>query len=106
MRMSTARACCLAAALHFGSAAAFAQDVVAGKAVATAWCSNCHNTGAAGAPSAREAPPTFRSIAQMKSTTEASLAAFLTTPHGRMPNLALSRAEIRDVSAYILSLRQ
>jgi mono/diheme cytochrome c family protein len=42
----------------------------------------------------------------MKSTTEMSLAAFLTTPHGRMPNFSLSRAEIRDVSAYILSLRQ
>jgi hypothetical protein len=44
----------------------------------------------------------------MKSTTEASLAAFLSTAHerGGMPDLVLNRKEIQDVSAYILSLRK
>jgi hypothetical protein len=41
----------------------------------------------------------------MSSTTEAGLAAFLSTPHGKMPDYSLSRNEIRNVSAYILSLR-
>jgi hypothetical protein len=42
----------------------------------------------------------------MKSTTEMSLAAFLKTPHGGLPDSTLSRTEIQDVTGYILSLRQ
>ncbi len=34
-----------------------------------------------------------------------SLRVFLQSPHARMPDLHLSRDEIADVSAYILSLR-
>jgi hypothetical protein len=40
----------------------------------------------------------------MASTTSTSLNAFLSTPHPSMPDYALSRQEIADVSAYILSL--
>jgi hypothetical protein len=42
----------------------------------------------------------------MKSTTPLSLRAFLQTPHERMPDLHLSRDEIDDLTAYILSLRR
>jgi mono/diheme cytochrome c family protein len=89
-----------------GTAAAQAQDIAAGHAIAENWCSNCHSIAAKDA-TARDGVPAFFSIAQMTSTTEMSLAAFLTTPHAAgMPNFSLSHAEIRDVSAYILSLRQ
>ena len=88
-----------------GTAAARAQDIAAGQAIAKTWCSNCHSTAARDA-AARDGVPTLLSIAQMPSTTEIALAAFLTTPHGRMPNFGLTRAEIKNVSAYILSLRQ
>jgi hypothetical protein len=54
----------------------------------------------------RNSAPTFLSIARMKSTTEASLAAFLTAPHGRMPDIFLNREDIQDISGYILSLRK
>lgn len=94
----------IAAAL-FGAGAARAQDLPAGKRIAQVWCSNCHSVAVQGATTARDEAPTFLSIAQMKSTTAMSLAAFLTTPHGGMPNLTLSRREIQDLSAYILSLR-
>ena len=50
------------------------------------------------------APP-FTAIAEAKGTTASSLAAFFDTPHRRMPNFILSRAERRDVVSYILSLR-
>jgi mono/diheme cytochrome c family protein len=96
---------CLVVISIFGIAEAHAQDISAGQKIAGTWCSNCHNI-APKVAAAREGVPSFSSIAQMNSTTEASLAAFLTTPHGKMPNLSLSRAEIRDVSAYILSLRK
>jgi hypothetical protein len=49
--------------------------------------------------------PSFWSIARMPSTTAMSLQAFLSTPHHRMPDYSLSRQEIADISAYILSLK-
>ena len=87
--------------------AARAQDISTGKGIAQVWCSDCHLVDPRERKSGRNSAPTFLSIARMKSTTEASLAAFLSTPHGPggMPNLVLDRTEIRDVSAYILSLR-
>lgn len=85
---------------------AAAQSVTAGRQIAETWCSNCHQIGAeAPPPKTDQGPPSFPAIARMNSTTEMSLAAFLSTPHGRMPDFSLSRQEIRDVSAYILSLR-
>jgi mono/diheme cytochrome c family protein len=42
----------------------------------------------------------------MKSTTFMGLRAFLQTPHDRMPDLHLTRNEIDDVAAYILSLKK
>jgi mono/diheme cytochrome c family protein len=49
--------------------------------------------------------PGFAAIAAMKSTTELSLQAFLQTPHDHMPDWRLSRQQIDDVVAYIMSLR-
>jgi mono/diheme cytochrome c family protein len=82
-----------------------AQNVQTGKAIAQMWCANCHVVDKSQHPSGNDAVPSFPAIARMSSTTAASLAAFLTTPHPRMPNYELSRQEIRDVSAYILSLQ-
>ena len=91
-----------------GAGAARAQDTSAGMQIAQAWCSDCHLVDPRERKSGRSSAPTFLSIARMKSTTEASLAAFLTTPRGRghMPNVVLNRQEIEDVSTYILSLRK
>ena len=87
-----------------GSQAA-AQDIGHGEYIARTWCANCHAVGAQAPTSARDSVPAFIAVAKMKTTTASSLAAFLMTPHPNMPNFALSRQEIRDVSAYILSLK-
>lgn len=88
------------------SSAAQAQDVSAGQRIAQTWCSGCHRINDQDQKTGNDAVPSFPSIAQMDSTTAMSLAAFLSTPHGRMPDYALSRTEIQNVSAYILSLRK
>jgi mono/diheme cytochrome c family protein len=93
------------ASVMLAAGAAQAQDIPAGKTIAKVWCSNCHSVASQEKTTVRDGVPTFLSIAQMQSTTEMSLAAFLATPHGGMPNLTLSRKEIQDVSSYILSLR-
>lgn len=85
------------------AAPAAAQEVEAGREIAQRWCSGCHSV----APGAmRDAtPPSFAMIAARKDINETAIAAFLAKPHGRMPDLSLTRREIRDLSAYILSLK-
>ena len=79
-------------------------DAAAGERLARQWCVNCHVIDGTGpATTLPQGPPSFRIIAghldpgQMRS--------FLTNPHGAMPNLALTRAEIDDLVAYIDSLK-
>jgi mono/diheme cytochrome c family protein len=80
-------------------------DPVAGRTLAQTWCSNCHVVAANQPQGASTGAPSFRAIAAEKSVTPMALSAFLQTPHHRMPDLHLSRDEIDDVSAYILSLQ-
>jgi cytochrome c len=81
-----------------------AGDIAAGRRLADTWCSSCHVVGAGAERGASNGAPTFPAIAQMKSTTPMALRVFLQTPHSRMPDLHLSRSDIDDLSAYIVSL--
>jgi cytochrome c len=90
----------------FMTSAVQAQDISAGKQIAQTWCSGCHQVDRQERKTGNDAVPSFPSVAQMNSTTAMSLSAFLSTPHGRMPDYALSRTEIQNVSAYILSLHK
>jgi mono/diheme cytochrome c family protein len=83
-----------------------AQDVSSGQEIAQRWCSGCHRINSEPQKSINDAIPSFPAIAALKSTTAMSLAAFLSTSHGPMPDYSLSRTEIRDVSSYILSQRK
>lgn len=104
MQMQSAGILFVAATL-LAASAGHAQDIEAGKRVAQSSCGGCHLVDPKGQNTGSDAVPTFASIARTPSTTEISLAAFLSTPHARMPELILNRTEIQDVSAYILSLR-
>jgi|JI10StandDraft_1071094.scaffolds.fasta_scaffold165184_3 mono/diheme cytochrome c family protein len=95
-----AMSCVLAATSHVQ-----AQDVGAGERMAQTWCSNCHVVDAAQQKAGNDGVPSFPSIARRASTTQMSLTVFLSTPHGRMPDYSLTRTEIGNVAAYILSLR-
>jgi mono/diheme cytochrome c family protein len=106
MQTRSTRIIVFIAAAMLATGAARAQDVKVGKAIARVWCSNCHLVDPQEQRTARDGVPTFLAIARMKSTTEISLAAFLKAPHGGMPDATLSRKEIQDVSAYIVSLGQ
>jgi mono/diheme cytochrome c family protein len=109
MQTQWARTPFFIAASLLAAGAARGQDIQNGRGIAELWCSDCHLVDPQERKSGRDSAPTFLSIARMKSTTETSLAAFLSIPHGgggRMPDLVLNRNEIQDVSAYILSLRR
>jgi cytochrome c len=79
-------------------------DVAQGERLARQWCVNCHVIDGSG-PSATlpQGPPSFRVAAGHLNPGE--LRAFLTHPHGQMPDLSLTRSEIDDLIGYIESLR-
>lgn len=102
---------CLGIAMLMACAAlpAFGQgavpgDPASGQAIAQAWCANCHAIARNGA-AASDSVPGFPAIADRPGLTADGLRAFLSEPHGRMPNLALSRNDIDNAIAYILALR-
>lgn len=80
-------------------------DALAGREVAQRWCATCHVVAPGQTTATSDSIPTFMSIAARPNVTQDGLRAFLADPHGRMPPLVLSRADIDNLSAYILSLR-
>jgi len=48
----------------------------------------------------------FHDIANTPGMTATTIRVFLTSSHPKMPNLILTPAEIADVTAYILTLRE
>ena len=79
-------------------------DVANGERLARQWCANCHVIDGSG-PSAMlpQGPPSFRVAAGHLSPGE--LRAFLTHPHGQMPDFSLTRSEIDDLIGYIEAVR-
>ena len=92
-----------AVVLHAPTAGA-AGDAASGKALATTWCASCHLVAPEQRTATTEAPP-FESVAQRSQEEIAALAAFLADPHPPMPQMSLTRQEIRDLLAYIGSLK-
>jgi mono/diheme cytochrome c family protein len=79
-------------------------DIADGERLARQWCANCHVIDGSGpSNSLPQGPPSFRVAAGHLNPAE--LRAFLTRPHGQMPDLSLTRAEIDDLIAYIESKR-
>ncbi len=82
-------------------AAAIPADPEQGEKIAQRWCAPCHLASPGQKQASADVPP-FVTLARTK--TDQQLAAFLTDPHPRMPNLHLTREEIADLVAYIRSL--
>ena len=78
-------------------------DAAKGSQLAQQWCANCHVTGSSRAGNVQEGPPSFPTIARTRTADQ--LRAFLSHPHGAMPDLSLTRAEIDDLVGYIETLR-
>ena len=99
------RSAALALMVAGGIAAAFpaaAADVAKGAQLARQWCAHCHVVPGARSPgTVQQGPPALAAIGM----THDQMRAFLTRPHGAMPDLALTRSEIDDVIAYIETLR-
>ncbi len=75
-------------------------DVSKGGQLARQWCASCHVIGDNPGGTVQQGPPSFRTVARSGMSAD-QLRAFLSHPHGAMPDLALTRAEIDDLIAYI-----
>ena len=78
-----------------------------GHALAERLCTSCHivNKAAAGAAVSADVP-SFSAIANRPNQTVEAIAGRIVIPHPPMPSIQLTRAEIADLAAYILSLRR
>jgi cytochrome c len=79
-------------------------DLARGTQLAHQWCANCHVIGGNPAGAVPQGPPSFQAVARSGMTAD-QLRAFLSHPHGAMPDLSLTRAEIDDLIGYIETLR-
>jgi mono/diheme cytochrome c family protein len=81
-------------------------DVHQGRQLALDVCASCHAVRAGQTRSPLATAPSFEEITHMPGMTAAALAFWLTAQsHPTMPNLVLSPQQVRNVSAYVLSLR-
>lgn len=80
-------------------------EVTSGRVLAEKWCAECHVPGSASKGRSGVAP-SFRAVANDPATTERSVRVFLRSPHPTMPNIALTREQVDDIVAYILSFKE
>jgi mono/diheme cytochrome c family protein len=82
-----------------------AADVDVGRTLTERWCSSCHVVSDSQSKATDQAP-SFASIAERPDFNVDKLAFFLLDPHPKMPNMALSRAEAANISAYIATQKR
>jgi cytochrome c len=81
-------------------------DAKQGQDLSQRLCSGCHSVSPGSAATVSTDVPTFAAIASRPDITAERLAGRIIAPHPPMPNVQLTVAEMRDIIAYILSLRQ
>ena len=81
-------------------------DVRQGRQLALDVCASCHAVRAGQTQSPLATAPSFEEIAHMPGLTAAALAFWFTAQsHPTMPNFIFAPQQVRNVSAYLLSLR-
>jgi mono/diheme cytochrome c family protein len=83
------------------------SDVAAGHDRALLICAACHVVAPDQqlAPLLRPPAPAFQAIVNRPNTTERGLHDFLLAPHGKMPNPSLMDQQVRELVAYMMTLR-
>jgi cytochrome c len=82
-------------------------DAKTGHKIADKLCTGCHIVGSKAANATMPADvPTFEEIANMPGQSAEGIAGRIVIPHPPMPTITLTREEIGDVAAYILTLRK
>jgi mono/diheme cytochrome c family protein len=82
-------------------------DPEQGKALAEKLCTNCHLVGSAQQQQPANADvPSFAEIANREDQSAGAITARIMLPRHPMPQIPLTTAELADLAAYILTLRE
>jgi mono/diheme cytochrome c family protein len=81
-------------------------DAAHGRELAERLCTNCHVVKSEPTGPVRADVPGFPSIANRPGVTAQGLAGAIIIPHPAMPGVQLTVQELRDIVAYILSLKR
>jgi mono/diheme cytochrome c family protein len=85
-----------------------AQDLperLKGATLAQQICAECHAVQAGQPRSPNGQAPTFETVAKTPGMTAIALTAILRTSHRTMPNIVLADNDLRNVIAYIMTLK-
>ncbi len=94
-------------ALSMGTSQAQLVSPKAGQEVAEKLCTSCHIVGKEPVNASMPSDvPSFTEIANMPDQTEVRVAGRIVVPHPAMPQIQLTREEIANLAAYIMSLRK
>lgn len=75
-------------------------DVASGQRLAQIWCGSCHQLGA---EDPQKPTPSLPELARLWSAP--ALENYMRASHANMPNFMLTAAQIKDISAYVSSLK-
>jgi mono/diheme cytochrome c family protein len=78
-------------------------DVQAGFEYADTYCAGCHGISEEASPLSDA--PRFRHVADQPGMTATALQVWMQTSHPTMPNIVVTPKDLRNVIAYILSLK-
>jgi mono/diheme cytochrome c family protein len=81
-------------------------DPVHGKQLAESLCTNCHLVGTTTQEQANPDVPSFREIANLEGQTAGAIIGRIILPKHPMPQIPLTKSELSDLAAYIMSLRE
>ena len=96
----------VATAPGYGAPVTSAPNSQHGKELAARLCSNCHLVGTSEQQQANADVPSFHEIANKEGQSAGAIMARIMLPKHPMPTIPLTKSELADLSAYILSLRQ
>jgi len=80
-------------------------DPSRGREIAESLCSTCHNVDASPGNVAKSDIASFFSIANRSDQSQERLAGAIIFPHPAMPKISFTNKDLRDIIAYIMSLR-
>lgn len=109
MKTAAIWACAIIALAGAGPASAqprlAAGDPASGRQLAERLCASCHGVGATPPAVANADIKSFPDMARRDGLTAEQLAGRIIIPHPAMPDTQLKVSELRDIIAYILSLK-
>ena len=98
-------AICLTLSVASAGAQSVPGDTQRGLELSERFCTNCHSVKANPGGPVKADVPSFTSIANRPGVTPELLAGRIIVPHPAMPGVPLTAQELREIIAYILSLK-